>query len=91
MLVTLAIIGALGGVAGVTTLARFIFIEPKVARRDEVGSLWTENRALREENTRLDARVDELQQSVWACEREKNELVIEVATLTRRVEALENR
>jgi hypothetical protein len=87
----IALFGALGGLAGLTTAIRLIWIEPKVARRDEIGMLWTENRNLRAE---LDVRSKHaadtdrtlygLQLQVLKCESEKDELATRVTALEAR-------
>jgi chromosome segregation ATPase len=87
--VTLVI--ALGGSAGVVALIRLFWLEPKVARQDEVRSLWSENRAqrveldtLRAEANDRDDRLVELERHLMKCEADRERL-------TERLTALEGR
>lgn len=79
---------ALGGSAGVAALIRLLWLEPKVARQDELKSLWSENRAQRGELTNLraegalrDERIVLLERHLMKCESDNEDLRERLAVL----------
>lgn len=78
----------LGGAAGVTALVRLFWLEPKVARQDEIRSLWSENRSqraeittLRAESARQDDRIVTLERHLMKCEADNENMKTRLALL----------
>lgn len=82
---------ALGGSAGIVALIRLFWLEPKVARQDEVKSLWSENRAQRAELNILRAEANERDDRIVALERHLMQCEADNEQLKERLAVLEGR
>lgn len=82
---------ALGGSAGVVALVRLFWLEPKVARQDELKSLWSENRAQRVELDTLRAEANDRDDRIVTLERHLMKCEADNERLTERLIALEGR